>query len=72
MNLLPIVVRFCYFPPNIMKLPYWVEEEVKMLPVEFTGRIVLECYRGGVTRVETNTSRQAPKPVESVRHALSA
>lgn len=55
-----------------MKLPHWVEEEVKMLPVEFTGRITMECYRGGVTRVETNTSRQAPKPVEPVRHALSA
>lgn len=64
--------RSWYFPSIIMKLPHWVEEEVKMLPVEFTGRITMECYRGGVTRVETNTSRQAPKPVEPVRHALSA
>lgn len=55
-----------------MTLPHWVEEELKMLPAEFTGQIVLNCFRGGVTRVETSTSRQAPKPVESVRHALSA
>lgn len=58
-----------------MKLPYWVEEELKMLPAEFTGQIAIECYRGGVTKVDTKTSRQAPKaiaPVVSVRHALSA
>lgn len=58
-----------------MKLPYWVEGELKMLPADFTGQIAIECYRGGVTKVDTKTSRQAPKamaPVVSARHALSA
>jgi hypothetical protein len=55
-----------------MTMPHWVEREIEMLPAEFTGQIVVECYRGGVTRVDTKTSRVAPKPVESVRHALSA
>lgn len=43
-----------------------------MLPDGFTGRIVMECYRGGVSRIETNTSRQAPTTVETARHVLSA
>lgn len=58
-----------------MKLPHWVEEELKMLPAEFTGQIAIECYRGGVTKVDTKTIRQAPKavaPVVSARHAFSA
>lgn len=55
-----------------MTTPHWVEKEIEKLPNEFTGQIVMECYRGGVTRVDTKTSRVAPKPVESVRHVLSA
>ena len=47
-----------------MKLPHWVEKEVELLPAEFTGTMIVECYRGGVTRVDTKTSRQAPKAGE--------
>lgn len=45
----------------ILKLPHWVGTEIESLPAEFTGQIVLEVWRGGVTRVDTKTSRQAPK-----------
>ena len=44
-----------------MELPYWVEEDIRKLPADFTGQIVIECWHGGVTRVDTKTSRQAPK-----------
>ena len=44
-----------------MKLPYWVEEEIQASPSDFTGQLLIECYRGSVTRVDTKTSRQAPK-----------
>ena len=44
-----------------MKLPYWVEEEFEGLPHDFSGSILVECYRGGVTRVDTKTIRHAPK-----------
>lgn len=54
-----------------MNLPHWVEEEIEALPAGLTGQIVIECNRGGVTRVDTKTSRQAPKSVEPVRHALA-
>ena len=43
-----------------------------MLPDGFNGQILIECYRGGVSRIETKTSRQAPTTVEPVRHVLSA
>lgn len=46
-----------------MELPHWVEEDIQSLPADFTGQIVLECWRGGVTRIDTKTSRQAPKVV---------
>jgi len=55
-----------------MKFPHWVDKEVEMLPAGFTGQIVIECWQGGVTRIDTKTSRQAPKPLEPVRHALHA
>lgn len=64
-------VRSWYFTTH-MNLPHWVEQEFSMLPDGFTGRIIMEFHRGGVSRIETNTSRQAPAPVETVRHALSA
>ena len=44
-----------------MKLPHWVEKEVEMLPAEFTGTMVVECYRGGVTRLDIKTIYTAPK-----------
>ena len=40
-----------------MELPHWVEDDLELLPNAFTGQIVIECYRGGVTRVETKTTR---------------
>jgi hypothetical protein len=55
-----------------MKLPCWTEEEIKMLPNGFTGQIVIECWQGGVTRIDTMTRRQAPKAQEPVRHVLHA
>ena len=55
-----------------MTMPHWIDEEIEKLPNGFTGQIVIECYRGGVTRIETKTTRQAPRPVESIRHVLSA
>ena len=50
-----------------MKLPHWVEKEVDLLPAEFTGQIVVECWSGGVTRLDTKTSRTAPKAGEMKR-----
>ena len=50
-----------------MKLPHWVEKEVELLPVEFTGQIVVECWAGGVTRMDTKTCRTAPKAGEMKR-----
>lgn len=48
-----------------MELPHWVEENTRALPAEFTGSIVIECWRGGVTRADTKTSRPAPKVGET-------
>ena len=47
-----------------MKLPNWVEKEVNLLPAEFTGQIVVECWSGGVTRMDTKTCRTTPKAGE--------
>ena len=47
-----------------MKLPYWVDEEFEGLPNDFSGSMIVECYRGAVTRVETKTIRTAPKAGE--------
>lgn len=57
-----------------MKLPHWVEKEIEMLPAGFTGRvtITIDCWSGGVTNLDISKRCQAPKPVEPVRHALSA
>jgi len=55
-----------------MTLPHWVEKEIEQLPAEFSGQIIIECYRGGVSRLETKTSRQAPTARQPVRHVLSA
>ena len=47
-----------------MKLPLWVEDDVEVLPKEFTGQIVIVFWQGGVTRIETKTNRTAPKAGE--------
>lgn len=43
-----------------MELPQWVEEDIRTLPADFTGQLVLECWCGGVTRLETTTRRHGP------------
>ncbi len=43
-----------------MDLPHWVRDDVEQLPNEFTGQIVIECWCGGVTRIDTKTIRRAP------------
>jgi len=50
---------------DIVKLRHWVEEDIESLPANFTGQIVLEVWRGGVTRIDTKSSRQAPKVGEA-------
>ena len=33
-----------------MHVPQWVQKEIKMLPVEFAGQIVMVGWAGGVSR----------------------
>jgi hypothetical protein len=56
-----------------MTLPDWLETDIAMLPKNFTGQIVIECWEGGVTRRDFIDRRSAPKaqPVESKRHVLT-
>ena len=51
-----------------MNLPQWVQEDIDMLPAEFTGQIVVEYWQGRVTRIETKTIRTAPKAGEMKRN----
>ncbi len=51
-----------------MNLPHWVQEDIDRLPAEFTGQIVIVWWQGGVTRIETKTSRTAPKVGEMKKH----
>ena len=51
-----------------MELPHWVQKDIEILPAEFTGQIVIVGYDGGVTRLETKTSRTAPKAGEMKRN----
>lgn len=44
-----------------MTLPHWVEEDIRKLPDNFTGQIVIECWDGGVTRRDIINRRSAPK-----------
>ncbi|HYM89947.1 MAG TPA: hypothetical protein VES92_12630 [Nitrospiraceae bacterium] len=44
-----------------MELPHWVTEDIQRLPADFTGQLVLEVWRGAVTRVDTKTCRKAPR-----------
>jgi hypothetical protein len=55
-----------------MKLPHWVEKDLEQLPMDFTGQIVIECYRGGVTRRDFIDRRIASETVPSAKHVLSA
>ncbi len=47
-----------------MNLPLWVQQEIELLPAEFTGQIVIVGWAGGVTRIEMKTIRTAPKAGE--------
>ena len=47
-----------------MNLPQWIQEEIELLPAEFSGQIVIVGYAGGVSRLETKTIRTAPKAGE--------
>ena len=44
-----------------MVLPTWVEDDIRDLPVTFTGQILIEVWDGGVTRREITERRTAPK-----------
>lgn len=55
-----------------MTLPHWVEQDIHNLPMNFTGQIVIECYRGGVTRRDFLDRRIASETVPSAKHVLSA
>ena len=44
-----------------MELSHWVEEDIELLPNNFTGQIVIEVWEGGVTRRDIVNRRQAPK-----------
>ena len=47
-----------------MNLPQWVQDEIELLPAEFTGQIVIVGWAGGVSRIELKTIRTAPKAGE--------
>jgi hypothetical protein len=47
-----------------MDLPHWVEEDIRALPADFTGQIVVECWSGGVSRRDILDRRTAPKAGE--------
>ena len=49
-----------------MELPHWVEEDIELLPFDFTGQIVIEVWQGGVTRRDILDRRQAPKAGETL------
>jgi hypothetical protein len=44
-----------------MELPQWVEDDIELLPKDFSGQIVIEVWEGGVTRRDIVNRRQAPK-----------
>ena len=50
-----------------MNLPLWVQNEIELLPAEFTGQIVIVGWDGGVSRIELKTIRTAPKAGEMKR-----
>jgi len=49
-----------------LELPHWVLEDIRNLPTNFTGQILIECWTGGVTRRDIIDRRTAPgKPGET-------
>lgn len=48
-----------------------VQEDIDMLPAELTGQIVVKYWQGRVTRLDTKTSRIAPKAGEMKRRRSS-
>jgi hypothetical protein len=44
-----------------MELPHWVEEDIELLPNDFTGQIIIEVWEGGVTRRDIVSRHQAQK-----------
>ncbi len=44
-----------------MEVPQWVEDDIELLPKDFSGQIVIEVWEGGVTRRDILNRRQAPK-----------
>ena len=43
-----------------MELPHWVLEDIRNLPANFTGQVIVECWTGGVTRRDIVDRRTAP------------
>ncbi len=50
-----------------MNLPHWVEKHIETVQPDFTGQIVIECWAGGVTRMDIKICLRAPKAGESKR-----
>ena len=44
-----------------MELPQWVEDDIGLLPKDFSGQIVIEVWEDGVARRDIVNRRQAPK-----------
>ena len=44
-----------------MELPQWDEDDIELLPKDFSGQIVIEVWEGGVTQRDIVNRRQAPK-----------
>ena len=43
-----------------MELPQWVEDDIELLPKDFSGQIVIEVWEGRVTRRDIVNRRKAP------------
>lgn len=55
-----------------MELPNWVLEDIRNLPVNFTGQVLVECWTGGVTRRDIIDRRPAPgKPSEHLKSLVA-
>ena len=51
-----------------MQLPDWVQEAIRKLEAPKTGKVVieLECYQGGVTKIELGgIVRMKPIPLDN-------
>jgi hypothetical protein len=46
-----------------MDLPHWVEQSIKQIPSDFSGRIVvtIHCWTGGVANLEISTMQASAK-----------